>query len=177
MSLIAVGGTFLAGGAITAGTVAAGAALAGTAATLYGQNKQAKANQAAQNANIAAQDKQNNQAWSNWLMTRGIAPNTTLEAGTMPTAANSTAVNSRLPLWANVTYGTSVTGQPTTGGIRLVKKGTPTRTGITGFAGWGGASGSNGATTPATGGVGSGTSLYGNLGSRIGSAGNLYSVN
>ncbi len=43
MSFLAVGGTLIAGSAITGGTIAAGAALAGTAASIYGQKQQEKA--------------------------------------------------------------------------------------------------------------------------------------
>ncbi len=49
MSFLAVGGTLLAGGAVTAGTAAAGAALAGTAASIYGQTQQNKAAKTAVN--------------------------------------------------------------------------------------------------------------------------------
>lgn len=164
MSLIAVGGTFLAGGAITAGTVAAGAGLAGVGLSLYGMNKQSKDNQAALNANIAAQNRQNNQAWTNWLMTRGVQSSTPLVAGEMPTPENSKAVNTRLPLWANVTYGSGVAGQPATSGIRLVKKGAPVRSGITGFTtGYGAGTTAGGTASPSTTvPVGTGTNLYGN---------------
>lgn len=49
MSFLAVGGTLLAGSAVTSGTVAAGAALAGTAASVYGQHQQQKAAKSAIN--------------------------------------------------------------------------------------------------------------------------------
>jgi hypothetical protein len=123
------------GTAILASTLAASAIGAG--ATMYGANKQAKANQAAQNQNAAQQDKQNRAAWGNWLMTRGLAPTTPVEAGVMPTAGNYKAVNTRMPLWATVNF------SPTGGsGMRLVKKGTGTastgRPGITGLVTSGG---------------------------------------
>jgi hypothetical protein len=112
--------------------VVGGAAL-GAGATIYGSNKQAKANESAADKNAALQEKQNQAAWANWLMTRGIAPTKSVEAGVLPSASDSKAVNTRMPLWANVNF--SPTGS---GGIRLVKKGSSTsatgRPGITGFA-------------------------------------------
>lgn len=102
MSFIAVGGTLLAGSAITGGTIAAGAALAGTAASLYGQNKQSKDNAHAMDLNQQAQNKQNDAAWTSWLMSKGVQPTSPVAYGTIPTAGNYTAANVRLPLWANV---------------------------------------------------------------------------
>lgn len=82
------------------GAVAAAAVGAGVA--LYGSNRQAQSNRSAQDQNVGQQQQQNNAAWSNWLMTRGIAPTSQVNAGVMPTAGNFQAVNTRLPLWANV---------------------------------------------------------------------------
>lgn len=113
--------------------VAVGTAVLGAGTTLYGINAQKKANQATAETNAETQDKQNRAAWSNWLMTKGIAPTTSVEAGVMPTAGKYTAVNTKLPFWANVTYGSLAPGSKVGGGIRLVKKGTAT-TGITGMA-------------------------------------------
>lgn len=112
--------------------VGIGALVVGAAGTLYSSNAQKKASQAATNANVSSQDKVNDSAWTAWLMSKGIQPTTPVSAGTIPTAGNYSAINTKLPIWANVNYGTSVPGS--NGGIRLVKKGSPTTTGITGFA-------------------------------------------
>lgn len=82
-------------GALTVAAIGAGA-------SLYGANKQNIANNKAIDANVKAQDTQNAAQWTNWLMSRGIAPTSPVAAGVMPTAGNYTAVNQRLPLWANV---------------------------------------------------------------------------
>ena len=79
-----------------------GSALLGAGASIYGANKQSQANSSANDANVAAQNKQNDSAWQNWLMSKGLASNTPLTAGTMPTASQGYAVNTRLPLWATM---------------------------------------------------------------------------
>lgn len=78
------------------------AAVIGAGASAYGANKQAKSNASAQAQNAALQKEQNDASWANWLMTRGITPTTPVAAGTMPTAGNYTANNTRLPLWATM---------------------------------------------------------------------------
>ena len=93
-----------------------GAALIGAGASIYGANKQAKSNQAAQEQNAEAQDKQNAAAWANWLMTRGVAPTSPTAAGQMPSSYS--AVNTRLPLWATISQ-----NKPSAGTPFLVKKG------------------------------------------------------
>ena len=80
--------------------IAIGTAVVGAGTSLYGANQQQKANKAAQDQNIAQQDKQNAAAWTNWLMTRGVAPTSPVTAGQMP--SSYTAVNTRLPLWASI---------------------------------------------------------------------------
>ena len=112
--------------------VGIGALVVGAGTSLYSANAQKKASQAATNANVASQDKVNDSAWTAWLMSKGIQPTTPVSAGTIPTAGNYSAINTRLPIWANVNYGTSAPGS--NGGMRLVKKGSPTTAGITGFA-------------------------------------------
>lgn len=102
MSFLATGGTLLAGGAITGGTIAAGAGLAGAGLSLYGANRQAQANQAAQDQNAQLQRDQNNASWTSWLLSKGIQPSSPVTAGTIPTAGNFTAANTRLPLWATI---------------------------------------------------------------------------
>lgn len=77
-------------------------AVAGIGASLYGANKQSQDTKSAQDQNAALTQQQNNSAWTSWLLSKGVQPTTPVAAGTMPTAGNSTAVNTRLPLWANV---------------------------------------------------------------------------
>ncbi len=79
--------------------VALATAAIGAGTAVYGASQQKKANQQAQAANAALQDKQNQSAWDAWVMTRGIAPDGSAP-GVLPT--NGRAVNTRLPLWANV---------------------------------------------------------------------------
>lgn len=81
--------------------IAAGTAILGTGASLYGANKQAKANSAAQASNERQQAEQNRLAWANYLMTRGIDP-AGAQTGVVPSSGR--AINSRLPLWANVRH-------------------------------------------------------------------------
>lgn len=96
-----------------------GAAIAGAlgvGASLYGANKQAKDNQAAQSQNADLQAQQNNSAWQAYLMSRGINP-MGATAGTIPTGAQ--AINSKLPLWATMTIpGTPALSSPR----RLVRR-------------------------------------------------------
>lgn len=79
-----------------------GSGLIGAGTALYGANKQSQDNRAAQDQNARLQQDQNNAQWTNWLMTRGVAPTSPVTAGVMPTAGNYTATNTRLPLWANI---------------------------------------------------------------------------
>lgn len=76
-------------------------AVAGIGTSLYGANKQAKANQAAQAENARLQEQQNAQAWANYLMTRGVNP-AGATSGQIP--ANPQAINARLPLWATANF-------------------------------------------------------------------------
>jgi hypothetical protein len=102
-----------------------GGALIGGGATLIGANKQASANTANNNANIAVNDATNQSNWNNYLVTRGLATNGQTPTGTIP--GTTGAVNTKLPLWANV--------QSSNGPSQWVKSGTaPNRTnvGITG---------------------------------------------
>lgn len=80
------------------GVAIGGSALIGAGTSIYGANKQAKANASAQQQNAALQAKQNQLAWQNYLIQRGIlAP--TAQPGEIP-SSNFTPVNTRLPLWA-----------------------------------------------------------------------------
>jgi hypothetical protein len=108
----------------------------GAAGTLYGANAQKKANQSAQNANQAQQDKQNDFAWNNWLMTKGIQPNTPLAAGTMPSRGGYSAVNVRLPLWATMKMpSTSTSGKAASAANRVRLTGTAASPSIAGADG------------------------------------------
>lgn len=97
--------------------IGAGIAAVGLVTNVVGANKQASAISDANAANQSAQAQQNSGAWGNYLLTRGIAPTTPPTPGVIPSAGQYTAVNSRLPLWANVTS--------SNGPKRWVKSGTP----------------------------------------------------
>lgn len=98
--------------------LAAASLIAGAGASIYGANKQSKDNAKAADENARLQQQQNDQAWANWLMTRGVAPTSAVAAGVMPTAGNYRAVNTRLPIWASV----SPTRTPVQGVPFLVRK-------------------------------------------------------
>lgn len=93
------------GGWFTWGSIAVG--VIGAGASLIGAGQQADANASAQAANQAAQAEQNRSAWANYLMTRGLYTGGSAPTGVIPTSG-VTAVNSRLPLWANV----NISGAP-----------------------------------------------------------------
>jgi hypothetical protein len=86
-------------GAIAVGVIGAGA-------SLYGANKQSKSQAATNASNQASVDKSDQNAWINYLLTRGVAVDPNTPTGTIPTSGR--AVNTRLPLWANMT----VPGRP-----------------------------------------------------------------
>lgn len=96
--------------------VLAGAAIAGLGVSAVGISQQNKANNAANATNQEAIAKADQSAWNSYLMGRGIYGGNAAP-GVIPT--NAQAVNSKLPLWANVTR------TPAGGGTaRWVKKGT-----------------------------------------------------
>lgn len=96
--------------------VLAGAAILGAGATVYGANKQASAQSDANAANAASVAGSDQSAWNSYLLSRGIQGNNA-PTGTIPT--DGAAVNTKLPLWANVTT------TPAGGGVaKWVKKGT-----------------------------------------------------
>lgn len=82
--------------------VGVGSMVVGAGVSMYGANKQRQATKDAQKANQTEQDKQNNAAWVNYLMQRGIAPTSSVETGVIPQAGNYQAVNTRMPLWMTV---------------------------------------------------------------------------
>jgi hypothetical protein len=82
---------WITGGAMVLSTIGSGIAA----------NKAAKAQDKAMAANQAANDEANRVAWVNYLMSRGIKPKGNVQPGEIPT--DYEAINSRLPLWANLT--------------------------------------------------------------------------
>lgn len=104
---------------MSAATVAAVAAVAGAGAAVYGASSAGSAQSSANASNQAAVDANNQANWNNYLLTRGVVGNSA-PTGTIPTGAQ--AVNSKLPLWANVDISNGLPG----GSNRWVKAGTPT---------------------------------------------------
>lgn len=101
--------------------------IAGLATSLFGANKQAKAQAAANAANLQAvretnaantanAEKANQLAWAQWLMARGVNPGSNVTPGVIPTGTG--AVNTRMPAWATVrravTPGARPVARPTT---------------------------------------------------------------
>ena len=78
-----------------------GTGLIGAGASIYGANKTSKAIDKQTAANSAAQAEANKVGWTNYLLTRGIQPVGDVTTGEMPNSYK--AVNTRLPVWANVT--------------------------------------------------------------------------
>lgn len=86
-------------------------AVVGAGTSLYGSNKQAKANAATNAANAKAvsdtnatnkamADEANKLAWAQWLLQRGINPGSSVTPGVIPQGTG--AVNTRMPAWATV---------------------------------------------------------------------------
>lgn len=88
---------------------------AGLISGIIGSNKQSKDNRAAQAQNAALQDQQNRAMWANYLMTRGLSPNGAAP-GQIPQGA--AAINTRLPLYANVSRSRAAQGFRIGGGQR-----------------------------------------------------------
>jgi hypothetical protein len=97
---------------------AVAAAVVGAGAAAYGANKQSKAQKAANAQNSAAVGGSDDSAWASYLLTRGLAVPEGTPAGVIP--AGATPVNSRLPLWANMSMPSknSTTAQPRGGFLR-----------------------------------------------------------
>lgn len=93
------------------------AAVVGAGIGLIGANQQKKANEGAQNQNLAAQASQNDSQWGNYLMTRGIAPTSPTTPGVLPQEGQYKVVNSRLPLW--MTVNTPPPSAPKKGGFLI----------------------------------------------------------
>lgn len=102
---------------VATGTAALIAAGIGAGASIYGANKQSKDQKSADATNRAAIEKQNQDAWQGYLLQRGIsAPGT--PTGVLP--ANGTPTNTRLPLWANMSF--TEPGQPAAAGTSMVRR-------------------------------------------------------
>jgi hypothetical protein len=80
--------------------VAIGTSVAGMGLNYMGARKQAKENRRTQDANAAADAEAQRQNWARYLMQRGIDPGAGVETGAVP--INARAINTRLPLWMNV---------------------------------------------------------------------------
>lgn len=102
-----------------------GSSLISAGVSAYGANKQSKDNAHAQDVNSALQQQQNDAAWTNWLLTRGIASTSgaPIPSGTFPAAGTTRAVNTRLPLWANINLPSALPAAPAARVPFLVKKG------------------------------------------------------
>jgi hypothetical protein len=80
--------------------IAIGTSVAGAGLSYMGARKQAKENRRTQDANAAADAEAQRQNWARYLMQRGIDPGQGVETGALP--MNARAINTRLPLWMNV---------------------------------------------------------------------------
>lgn len=98
----ALGSTAVTAGSAAAitGSIGAVAAAGGLASDVVGGVQQSKAVSNANTQNQANVTNANNQAWTSYLMQRGLNPGGTVPYGTIPT--NAAAVNTKLPLWATV---------------------------------------------------------------------------
>ncbi len=94
--------------------IAVGVVGAGTA--VYGANKQAKAQSAANASNQASVDRADQSSCINYLLQRGLAVDPSTPTGSVPT--NGRAVNTRAPLWMNL----DIPGQPIPAGTSLVRR-------------------------------------------------------
>ena len=121
---------------LSAGSAALIGGALGAGATVYGANKQAKANASAQDKNYQQFQESERNNWRNYLMQRGINPNGA-ETGQLP--ANATPINSRLPLWMSVSVpGGAPAAGATTPRRRLVPIGAATPTAVVAPAAVGG---------------------------------------
>lgn len=75
-------------------------AVAGVATTVYGADKQQQNQQDANAANQASIGQADLSAWQGYLAQRGVNPSGVTQFGQIPT--NIQAINTKLPLWANV---------------------------------------------------------------------------
>lgn len=76
------------------------AAVVGGGLALYGSNKQSKAQDAANAQNQQSIANADLSAWKGYLASRGVNPGSVSQFGQIPT--NIQAINTKLPLWANV---------------------------------------------------------------------------
>jgi len=80
--------------------VGIGTAVLGAGTSIHGANKQKQAQEEANKANQASIANSDLSAWQGYLMQRGLNPSGVTQFGQIPT--NAQAVNTKLPLWANV---------------------------------------------------------------------------
>jgi hypothetical protein len=111
-----------------------GTAAAGLLSSGIGANKQSKADAAARDLNYRAQQEAEQQNWARWLASRGIAPGPETQTGVIPGTVEGQVVNTKLPLWMNLSIpqrtnpatptGTAVNAAQTAAAMPfLVKKG------------------------------------------------------
>jgi hypothetical protein len=79
-----------------------GTAAAGLIGGMAASNKQSKSDAAARDLNYQAQKEAEQMNWANWLASRGIAPGPNMQVGVIPGTVEGQVVNTRLPLWMNV---------------------------------------------------------------------------
>lgn len=90
----------------------AAALIVGTGVSMIGANSQGKADAHAQDLNQQAAAETERQNWVKYLQTRGVyAPDAA--SGTIPGRTAGQAMNTRLPLWMNVTNPTQGVPQGT----------------------------------------------------------------
>ncbi len=82
--------------------VGIGSAAAGLIGTGIGANKQSQSDAAARDLNYRAQKEAEQQNWARWLASRGIAPGPDIQTGVIPGTVAGQVVNTKLPLWMNV---------------------------------------------------------------------------
>ncbi len=81
---------------------AAAAGIIGAGAAIYGANKQSKTAKETNAANREAVGQADQSAWVSYLLSRGLDAGPNTAVGEIPT--NARAVNTRLPLWANISF-------------------------------------------------------------------------
>lgn len=99
--------------------VSAAIAGAGLVTNLYGANKQRQDQKGADSTNRAAIAKADQDQWNAYLLQRGLNGGGAVPYGQVPT--NAAPVNTRLPLWSNLTTGM----QPSAGPLVRRKAGAP----------------------------------------------------
>ncbi len=75
---------------------------AGAITSAAGANKQAKTDAHTRDLNYQAEQQAEQQNWARWLASRGIAPGPDIQTGVIPGTVAGQVVNTKLPLWMNV---------------------------------------------------------------------------